>query len=195
MSFQSADKSAPDEKGHGTAIDVSNRDTESPPPTYTRHANQLDLDDALARLTLSIPAAPGDPEVDTCLAHLKLLHAIQEMKEDVGYTDGLWNIWDSRAGYETPNSIEAVTSATGRKPQGEELKRLVASEIREKRWALFVARAVDRYRSWWDSFEKRILTEMDMQIVDGYDSNEMFNFPYRVKPMVWEETMMLPLGK
>lgn len=32
----------------------------------------------------------GDgPDANTCLAHLKLLSALQTLKEDVGYTDGL----------------------------------------------------------------------------------------------------------
>lgn len=195
MAFQSTDQNKPVEKGKVSPKDVPDGDNESPPPTYTRFAEDAELDDALAHLTLSIPTYSGDPEVDTCLAHLKLLHAIQDMKEDVGYTDGLWNIWDGRADYELPNSLESVFSATGRHPQGEEVKRLVASEIREKRWALFVARAVDRYTAWWNSFEKKMMREADMQVVDGYGSTTFINLKERAIPMVWEETMMLPLGK
>lgn len=35
----------------------------------------------------------GDgPDANTCLAHLKLLSPLQALKEDVGYTDGLWGL-------------------------------------------------------------------------------------------------------
>ena len=115
------------------------------PPETIRELNaafsSLDLD------TTSITVTP-----DMCLAHLKLLNALQNLKEDIGYTDGLWQIYDSRA--LAPN---ARVSGTGH----EKPARLLAM-VREKRWALYLARAVDRYEAWWATFATDPLTEEDL---------------------------------
>ncbi|KAL6871699.1 hypothetical protein HDV57DRAFT_511645 [Trichoderma longibrachiatum] len=130
---------------------------------------------------------------DTCLAHLKLLHAIQSMKGEIGYTDGLWNLWDSRgkwalndlrvdADWATIRMLERADSAT--------VTKAGHSRLREKRWALFVARAVDRYEAWWHSLaETGMLTEQDMATPDD---PKYERFPNRHK-MRWKEKMLPPL--
>ncbi|KAL2157125.1 hypothetical protein VTH06DRAFT_6413 [Thermothelomyces fergusii] len=93
---------------------------------------------------------PESDNADVCLIHLKLLFAFQWMKEDVGFTDGLWGLWDSRAGEPDPADIgqqnprnrqRRATRADGGNDIPAELraadKRLsILSKIREKRWAL-----------------------------------------------------------
>ncbi|KAH6605505.1 hypothetical protein Trco_004658 [Trichoderma cornu-damae] len=132
---------------------------------------------------------------DSCLAHLKFLHALQSMKEEVGYSDGLWNIWNSRgkralddlrvdADWETIRVLEKKNTKTA----------TVAGlgRIREKRWAIFVARAVDRYEAWWNTLaETEMLTEEDMAAPDSYKFKK---FPTSRK-LRWEERMLPPLGK
>ncbi|EHL02280.1 hypothetical protein M7I_1683 [Glarea lozoyensis 74030] len=67
------------------------------PPTYTpQDTTPQDLTSSFATLTLS-PHPVSLPTPSTCLAHLKLLHAIQALKLDIGYTDGLFGIWDAKA--------------------------------------------------------------------------------------------------
>ncbi|KAK1762015.1 hypothetical protein QBC33DRAFT_501936 [Phialemonium atrogriseum] len=110
----------------------------APPPAYGAHVADLATDEDAAVLTASFAAldlAPGpqDPSVATCLAHLKLLFAFKGLKDDVGCHDGLWDIWDSRA-HNSQNPADVLPL------------------LREKRWAIFVARAVDRYESWWNTF-------------------------------------------
>jgi hypothetical protein len=141
------------------------------PPTYDASANdaavangqgaygQPSADDPAVNLTaafenLKLSNGPGFPDVDRCLAHLKLLSAFQSMKEEVGYTDGLWNIWDNRADGDEILVVDGPPADVPMPPHSEKnmiddkkLHRL--SKIREKRWALFVARAVDRYEAWW----------------------------------------------
>ena len=75
-------------------------------------------------------APPAFPNADYCLAHLQLLSVFHALKEDVGYNDGLFNLWDIR--WENAENRE------------ETLVRM-----REKRWALYVARAVERFEDWW----------------------------------------------
>ncbi|KAF7543120.1 hypothetical protein G7Z17_g10998 [Cylindrodendrum hubeiense] len=149
--------------------------------------------------TLSLATTPRDPDPDTCLAHLRLLSAFESLREDVGYTDGLWGLWDTRAPAETEkdHAKEPVAKASQQKvpdekkgkeptskasqskfpsekqakepapnaPQTEvpNERHLQLSKIREKRWALFVARAADRYETWWKGLvEGPALTEDDM---------------------------------
>jgi hypothetical protein len=104
---------------------------QQPPPTYS--VNQFDLTAAFSNLTLNF-ASPL-PTSDRCIAHLKLLEAFHQLREDVAKTDGLFGIKDSLV----PNSeLE---------PQRTEILR----KIREKRWAVYVAKAVARFERWWQT--------------------------------------------
>lgn len=194
----------------------SDPDVAAPPPTYDAATNgtapsvgQTDAD--VVNLTaafenLEIQNIPTDPGVDTCLAHLKLLAAIQWMKEDVGFNDGLWGLWDAHAGPidpllqrrpEKPKEKEK----TGPEPSIEQRlrdKNLEAlSQIREKRWALFVARAVDRYEAWWKAMVRRHggppLSEKDMDI--GH-STRYAAFPTGTHALLFgSEEELPPLGR
>lgn len=165
-----------------------------PPP----RADHIDITAAFSNLSLD--PSPKDPTVDTCLAHLKLLHAVQSMKEDVGYTDGLWGMWDRRAesdGDIDLDDVEEAASAGVAQPATEKTKKtpdderkIRLSKIREKRWALFVARAVDRYEAWWATFPKVVLREHDMV----QDSGSVYHdFVSPNEFMNWNETMLPPL--
>lgn len=166
------------------------------PPTPPPEHDAVDVDVSAAFSNLSLSSAPKDPDADTCLAHLKLLFAIQSMKEDVGYTDGLWNIWDNRAeaGFSSSDGANSVSEEVDlglkKPPTPEEEKKIVLSKIREKRWALFVARAVDRYEAWWNSFNKSMLHEADMYEKAGAN---YANFTETMHLLAWDETMLPPL--
>lgn len=132
---------------------------------------------------------------DACLAHLKLLHAIQSMKEEVGYTDGLWNLWNDRGKWALDDLRADADWPAIRmleKSNAQTVTQVGQSRIREKRWALFVARAVDRYEAWWRSLvENDMLTEEDMADPDSYKFKK---FPTS-RRLVWEERMLPPLGE
>ncbi|KAL2022079.1 hypothetical protein VTK56DRAFT_6123 [Thermocarpiscus australiensis] len=133
---------------------------------------------------------PHDPKVATCLAHLKLLFAIQCMKEEVGLTDGLWGLWDARAGPLSPSTDKLGPELSVQ--QRMEDKTLEAlSRIREKRWALCVARAVDRYETWWKSLCGRPLTEQDMDMPGSVAYSKFPTDPNVV--IAWGEDMLPPL--
>lgn len=150
----------------------------APPPAYTTVDESATADLTAAFDQLSLSNAVSDPTVDTCLAHLKLLFAIQSMKEEVGYTDGLWGLWDSLAGplnhLEHTYADKKQTPSDSKKPLDKNLledadnaaKKTLEnlSKIREKRWALFLARATQRYEAWWKSLPgSQPLTEKDME--------------------------------
>ncbi|KAH6628758.1 hypothetical protein F5144DRAFT_537475 [Chaetomium tenue] len=153
------------------------------PPAYVEVDNDTNLSSAFEKLSLS--KSPSDPSPETCLAQLKLLFAIQGMKEDVGYMDGLWGLWDSRAG-PLDQSVQSVEG----KMQDQQLQ--ILSQLREKRWALFVARAVERYRAWWRLFGGRPLREDDMMV---QNSTAYVEFPGSAgsEGIEWREEMLPPL--
>ncbi|KAK4646924.1 uncharacterized protein QC761_100410 [Podospora bellae-mahoneyi] len=152
-------------------------------------ATEEEADLTAAFESLNLSDAGSQPTADTCLAHLKLLLAFQTLKEDVGYTDGLFGLWDSLAG-------PIIVDEEKRRLAGAEHDKTLAtlSRIREKRWALFVARASDRYEAWWKGIPgQRILSERDMSEPER-DQNAYSNFP--TDPNLkfgWTENILPPL--
>lgn len=130
-----------------------------------------------------------------CLAHLKLLHAFQALKEDVGYTDGLWGIWDSLVADSKGNILDPKEYPPEKEKKDmteDEEKQMLMSKIREKRWAIFVARAVDRYEAWWSQQDIIMLTEEDMTMAD---SDAYMRFPSTNRNFNWTTSTLPPLGK
>ncbi|KAM3458239.1 hypothetical protein NHJ6243_007461 [Beauveria neobassiana] len=128
-----------------------------------------------------------------CLAHLKLLHAIQAMKEDIGYTDGLWGIWDSLVSDGKGISLEESKLPPQTRPAeitSDEEKKMMLSKLREKRWAIFLARAVDRYEAWWNAQDIEMLTNADMTVLDG---DKYMCFPSTSRNFDWQKVSMPPL--
>lgn len=69
-----------------------------------------------------------------CASHLKLLAVIGRLRHDISTSDGLFRIYDREA-YEFSG----------------EKRNLARARIREKRWAVYVTKAVDRFMAWWDT--------------------------------------------
>lgn len=102
---------------------------QEPPPAYSLHSS--DLTAAFSNLTLK--PADSNPTPDQCIAHLKLLEAFHQLREDVATTDGLFGINDS---------LTPADEADARRIN-------ILRQIREKRWAVYVTRAVMRFEKWW----------------------------------------------
>ena len=102
---------------------------QQPPPTYS--ANPPDLAAAFSNLTINRGSPTPTPE--QCIAHLKLLEAFHQLREDVATTDGLFGINDSLVSTDEPSKNQSA----------------ILLRIREKRWAVYVARAVSRFEKWW----------------------------------------------
>lgn len=108
-----------------------NASKNSPPPSYAEHdSNVHDTTLAFSNLNLDVSHTPT---ADQCTAHLKLLEAFHQLREDIALKDGLFGICDSFAD----------TKVTAQ----EKAELLV--KIREKRWAVYVARAAKRFEKWW----------------------------------------------
>jgi hypothetical protein len=162
---------------------------EAPPPSYTVTANPQgpSLEEINAGFSnLRIGDAPKNfPDTDLCLAHLKLLEAFFILKQEVGYTDGAFDIWDSRA----PGTDESVANdEAARNTRIEAL-----SKIREKRWALYVTRAVHRFEIWW----MKVLCQYEQSVMlteGAMRYKEFQDFPGAGKVQRWTTSMLPPLG-
>lgn len=119
------------------------------PPTYD--ASQSDLTTTFANLNLN--STGSEPTKDRCIAHLKLLEAFHQLQEEIATTDGLFGIKN--------NFIPAYLS----QPE----QAAVLLKIREKRWAVYVAKAASRFETWW---EKSIQPGSGMMQQNEIDNGE-----------------------
>jgi hypothetical protein len=133
-----------------------------------------DMASRLTSLTMALSEPPGPmPKTATLTAHLRLLHAFDALKSSIGYRNGLWSINDSRAAGDGEDKL---------------------ARVREKRWAVYLARAADRYAAWWESFVADRLLESDM-LKGGPDSSEKYGNFLKGDGMGWTAEMLPPLGK
>ena len=114
---------------HPPSWSDSNRASPSP----VSSANPPDVTAAFSNLTLDSTIDQG-PSVDQCIAHLKLLECLHELRETVATTDGLYGINDAIV----PTGLDQATHAS------------VLTKIREKRWSIYVAQAAKRFELWWE---------------------------------------------
>jgi hypothetical protein len=156
--------------------------TKEAPPSYAptdpiSPEQVAELNSPFATLNLSAQN-PDFPSADQCLAHLKLLSAFYALKEDIGYTDTLYGLSDSRCEILGQGRDEAL------------------AKMREKRWSLYVARARERFEEWWVKVlcpregGRRLLSK-EMLITNS----DFMNFTQRGRPQVWTVEMLPPLGK
>ncbi|PGH02156.1 hypothetical protein AJ79_07702 [Helicocarpus griseus UAMH5409] len=118
--------------------------SKDPPPTYTLDdpnatsgaplpsLRELRFDPTGPQVNYVNPTTATPVTVDQCIAHLKLLAAVADLRDTISATDGLFNLYDKDSQiYPT-----------------EEERLKAAQLIREKRWAVYVGRAVDRFTVW-----------------------------------------------
>jgi hypothetical protein len=80
------------------------------------------------------------PTAEALTTHLKLLSTFHTLRYRIENEDGLFNVHDLLV--PSQRDIEADSSLIPRREEG-------LAKIREKRWAIYVARAVGRFESWW----------------------------------------------
>ncbi|TID21286.1 hypothetical protein E2P81_ATG04572 [Venturia nashicola] len=117
------------------------------PPSYSVEPPSQeapeDLSARLASLDLSSVVKNGvNISADQCTAHLKLLEAFNQLREDIGQTQGLFGIKDPK--FDSPETTDPYHHAQS--PQA-----LAKLRIAEKRWSVYVARAVDRFERWYNA--------------------------------------------
>ncbi|KAN0069638.1 Protein of unknown function (DUF1399) domain containing protein [Elaphomyces granulatus] len=123
--------------------------------------------------------------VDHCIVHLKFLAAIADLRDTVANIDTLFKINDSQA--EVFKTQEDQCRALAR--------------IKEKRWAVYVARAVDRYITWWNHCVETdshlpTVTELHDPQKNSMKCDSKMGFQNAMPPldvmMVWHAHMLNP---
>ncbi|KAK2756990.1 hypothetical protein FQN54_004958 [Arachnomyces sp. PD_36] len=110
-----------------------------PPPAYSRQRPSKKDDQTLQPvrpLNLSVTAGSETATTatkDECIAHLKLLAAFADLRDTIGKSDELFGI------------SNRVIEMYSKKDKMNE----VAAVLSEKRWAVYVTRAVERFTVWW----------------------------------------------
>lgn len=142
-------------------------------------ASAEELNAAFSSLNISEVPLPF-PTADNCLAHLKLLHAFHALKEDIGYTDGIFGLWDSR--------VEVYKLEDNDRDQA-------LAKTREKRWAVYLARAVERFEEWWANV---LCPREGGRRIEGKEMVEdnpgFTGFPSNGKAQKWTTEMLPPIG-
>lgn len=128
----------------------SSGSSSSPPPGYQQAPPDYDEDNALqppsitagfSNLKIGQNNKDGFPTVSESIAHLKVLECFYRLRQQIGSTDGLFGINDK------------TVLDTGPQPNDQAPELL--AKLAEKRWAIYVARAVDRFESWLHSVVPR----------------------------------------
>lgn len=123
---------------------------ETAPPAY--EASPSDQTTAFSELNLT--SETSEPTSDRCIAHLKLLEAFHQLREDIATTDGLFGIKDSWVPADLSRQEQAA----------------VLLKIREKRWAVYIAKAVFRFEAWWEKSiqpSSKMLQQFDIRCGTG----------------------------
>ena len=109
---------------------------QAPPPYAARpDPDQPDISQHFATLEVNeLAAHTSVPNTSKAICHLKLLHAIHTLRQNVSDQVGLFGLEDV---------------ATDGKPN--EARDILQQRIKEKRWSVYVVRAAERFRLWWES--------------------------------------------
>ncbi|KAK5167340.1 uncharacterized protein LTR77_007039 [Saxophila tyrrhenica] len=137
-------RSSKDKEAEANTED-DNSSSSSPPPEYAQPLPDYDEENILTPpdLTtgfsnLNLSSQKNDtPQVDHCIAHLKLLECFYRLRQRVASKDGLFCIY---------NNIVLDKGL----PSGDKEARALA-KLSEKRWAVYVSRAVGRFEAWINS--------------------------------------------
>jgi hypothetical protein len=115
--------------------------SEPPPPGYQADDDGVAPPDYTAGFTnLSISDAPSSdiPSVNETIAHLKTLECFSRLRQTIASTDGLFGIH---------NAIIVDIARSSNLASGEGVDELLP-KLAEKRWAIYISRAVDRFHAW-----------------------------------------------
>ena len=130
-----------------------------------------DITAGFASLNLSPPSKTPTP--DECIAHLKLLEAFSQLREDIGCGDGLYGLYDDLV-----------------EPGDEVLRSQLLAKMREKRWAIYVTIAVARFEAWWLKISNaNMLTGRELA------SSSFTSLPTTASPLQLSMNQLPPLGQ
>ena len=180
----------------------SNGNGSSPPPEYTQEAQDYDRENVLqppdmtagfSKLKLDAETDKSKtPQVDQTIAHLKLLECFYRLRQKIGSSDGLFGLEDSLV-------LDKGLATSDKTPEN-------LAKLSEKRWAIYVSRAVDRFATWAASIlpDTEMITRIELvevgsqgRLCDPSSKNAPLYFEKQNMPpvdvlMVWHAYMLNP---
>jgi len=134
-------------KGSSKRASVSTTKEALPPYTAQAIDNEddagpSDLTAAFSNLRLSSNEKPI-PDPGECIAHLKLLESFYRLRQTIGSSDGLFGLLD-------PD--HQVTEGTKYEKNKDDFNK-VRAVFSEKRWQVYLSRAVKRFECWRNALE------------------------------------------
>ncbi|KAJ5287682.1 Protein of unknown function DUF1399 [Penicillium angulare] len=144
-----------------------------PPPEYEAAQERVLVD--FPKLSLGEDlGSPIDGTIttDQCIAHLKFLAVLADLRDSISNQDGLFGIFDSQAN-KFPDSYDQAMI-----------------RIREKRWAVYTARAADRYEKWFMTALPQFRPPATLSDVE---SNTYENITDCKTKALWTDKIMPPL--
>lgn len=157
---------------------ASNTDTKERPPSYTQEEElllnfpKLNLSD-----TKNLPSLTATVTRDQCVAHLKFLAVLSDLRDTVSNNDGLFGIFDKQADIHQ-DFPQALNESRAR--------------IREKRWAVYTARAAERYRKWWFTCLPMSRPQVTISDLENPEYEKILDSETMVS---WSEDNLPPLGE
>jgi len=120
---------------------TSSRRTDSPPPGYYDPPPAYNSENIIEHPDVTVAfrnlavndRAGATPQIEDCIAHLKVLECFYQLQRSIGATDGLFGI-----------SNTVIPDNGFSKDQRNQL----LAKLAEKRWAIYVSRAVARFEAW-----------------------------------------------
>jgi hypothetical protein len=169
----------------------------SRPPSTDKSTSNIDAGGAPSR---SLPKPeelnfqPSPLEIPTpaeCIAHLKLLHAFAKLRHDIGNHDGLFGISMEKTETSEQHSSKHPLTNGSQQPGGvheQDAARAaveahapetatnydaaLAERIRDKRWSVFVTKAVARFEKWWELMSGMSTWYRPIRI-DDFETNDL----------------------
>ncbi|KAJ5240596.1 uncharacterized protein N7469_002187 [Penicillium citrinum] len=161
--------------------DSKTSETTQPPPPYSA-LNENGIGDTSASLNdlsqVNSITSTNNVTAQESVAHLKLISAIASLRDSVRKTDNLFGICDNDArGFSEPRKQAQAASC-----------------VQEKRWAVYVARAVERFTTWWETTVPSPET-IEISSPDTPETNVLWSvdmLPPLDIIMVWHSFMLNP---
>lgn len=167
-----------------------------PPPTYEEAEKQ--------QYNVEQPSDAVDPELpspEDTIAHLKILECFSQLKQKIASTDGLFGISSDIIPEKdqtiTPPKHAAHNDQTTPKtaPHNDKTSEILTL-FAEKRWQVYVSRAVDRFAKWRYALEPDAEYYTFKHALGGFgrELTERVN-PEKAKPLAFDDTNLPPIGK
>jgi len=134
------------QKEAAVAIEPVQKSPSPPPPTYEQASQQEQHAHYPPQVaSSSVQLSPDLPSPEDCVAHLKLLECFYRLRQNIASTNGLFGI--------SCDVVEELEQNASRTDTHKDKRNEIITLLAEKRWQVYVSRAVERFSTWRYSLE------------------------------------------